>query len=328
MSDSIVCPVCQHKNQPDAIQCANCAAPLNLGELGDRSTLRVSEKLVVPPQKTSRCAEYALNLPQDTLVLFVMSEPEPIIVQATQSITIGRRAEGSTAPFVDLASFGAAILGVSRQHVEISYREGAWTIMDLDSTNGTWLNRVRLNPHHPYELQNNDNIWLGHLKLSVCFGSGIPIAETQLSIRDTSSTLTSQLHLTLHYLRTQIIPFLEAIAEINQICQECRGTIVKEIYINTIGAKDGLVVATLTGVGDDIEIIYRWLAPWRKQLLSESGAEDPKPSEAPQRELVQVGKEILADVAPELTHDEMAAYLERMLRPLSFLATTPLELDR
>ena len=326
MSDPTFCPICHHKNEPDATQCANCATPLNGDKLKDRSTLRVSDKLVVAPPKSDRCADYAPNLPKGALILFVMDEPQPIVIQDTQSITVGRRAEGASAPFVDLAAFGAAVLGVSRQHIQIRYADGAWMVEDLESTNGTWLNRVRLTPHKSYELQNNDNIWLGHLKLSLCFGAGQPVREAFLTLKDIAASTPSPQRLTPAYLATHIIPYLEAVAEIERICNEVRGGISEEMHVNNIGAKDDLIFVRLDGVSDSVELIQRHLLPWRKHLYEGRGESDLNLDAALQDELAELARQIVADMAPDLPDEEQRVYREMFLPPFSLLATTPLEL--
>lgn len=37
--------------------------------------------------------------------------------------------------------------GASRQHAEFEFRDGAWTVTDLNSGNGTWVNGVRVKTH-------------------------------------------------------------------------------------------------------------------------------------------------------------------------------------
>ena len=326
MADSIICPVCQHENKAGAARCQHCSAPLTADSLSGRSTLQVPDKLTVVPQKTTRCADYAPKSPKGALILFVMDEPEPIVVQDTQTITVGRRAEGSAAPFVDLAAFGAAVLGVSRHHVRMSHADGIWTVEDLESTNGTWLNRVRLSPHKGYELQENDTVWLGHLKLSVCFGAGRPVREAILTLKDVAAAPASQ-RLTPAYLATHIIPFLEAVAEIEQICSEVRGEVAAAMHVNTVGAKEGLIVMRLDGASDGVDLIQRHLTPWREQLYEDRGEPGVHLDQVLQDQLLELARQIVAEMAPDRPDEEQSAYRQRILPLLSHLVTTPLELQ-
>jgi hypothetical protein len=47
---------------------------------------------------------------------------------------------------------------VSSRHAEIYSREDGWTIVDLASKNGTWLNDSKLAPNKPYRLQRGDRV--------------------------------------------------------------------------------------------------------------------------------------------------------------------------
>ncbi len=49
---------------------------------------------------------------------------------------------------------------ISRRHFQIRCQDGVFLITDLDSTNGTFLNGVRLNPHQERRLRDQDRIGL------------------------------------------------------------------------------------------------------------------------------------------------------------------------
>ena len=55
-------------------------------------------------------------------------------------------------------------LKVSRLHAEISLSDDKLEIVDLGTTNGTYVNGQRLLPHQPHELQVGDEIVLGNIK--------------------------------------------------------------------------------------------------------------------------------------------------------------------
>lgn len=55
---------------------------------------------------------------------------------------------------------------VSRPHAELRREdEGAWTLTDLDSANGTLLNNIPLDPHTPAALEDGDALTLGQTTL-------------------------------------------------------------------------------------------------------------------------------------------------------------------
>ena len=49
---------------------------------------------------------------------------------------------------------------VSREHCVIRFRDGEYYIEDMDSSNYTYLNGIRVMPGHPKKLQEEDRIRL------------------------------------------------------------------------------------------------------------------------------------------------------------------------
>jgi len=94
--------------------------------------------------------------------------PKPFLVRVEDQITIGRSTKtDSQQPDVDLASYGAEELGVSRQHLVINSENNRLNAIDLGSGNGTILNGTRMNPNETYPLTHDDQLQLGRLKLHV-----------------------------------------------------------------------------------------------------------------------------------------------------------------
>lgn len=56
----------------------------------------------------------------------------------------------------------------SPQHARCTFRDGRWQVQDLGSTNGTWLNGLRI--YGPCLLAKGDRIRLGHTELTVVPG--------------------------------------------------------------------------------------------------------------------------------------------------------------
>jgi pSer/pThr/pTyr-binding forkhead associated (FHA) protein len=56
---------------------------------------------------------------------------------------------------------------VSRQHARIDCVRGQLTITDLDSTNGTFVNRSQLAPGRVYQLRPGDLLQIGTVRLQV-----------------------------------------------------------------------------------------------------------------------------------------------------------------
>lgn len=57
----------------------------------------------------------------------------------------------------------------SRQHAVIHYEQGALTIEDLNSLNGTFVNRTRIYPGQRRTLQENDILQIGKVQLRLTF---------------------------------------------------------------------------------------------------------------------------------------------------------------
>ncbi|MBN2026122.1 MAG: FHA domain-containing protein [Actinobacteria bacterium] len=56
--------------------------------------------------------------------------------------------------------------GTSRLHAKILYQAGDFYIVDLSSTNATYLNGAKLTPQQAYSLRSGDTVELGRYKLS------------------------------------------------------------------------------------------------------------------------------------------------------------------
>jgi NADPH-dependent 2,4-dienoyl-CoA reductase/sulfur reductase-like enzyme/pSer/pThr/pTyr-binding forkhead associated (FHA) protein len=94
----------------------------------------------------------ALLAPDPTMAAeFRLSEMR---LSQTRVITIGRQA--GIHLLIDQAS-------VSRRHAEIRYANGQYVLQDLGSTNGTFVNEVRLQPENPYILKQHDRIRFGNV---------------------------------------------------------------------------------------------------------------------------------------------------------------------
>jgi hypothetical protein len=84
------------------------------------------------------------------------------------SVVLGRQpCDGSVD--IDLAPFRAAEFGVSRRHARIDRGCDVLYVTDLSSTNGTFVNRQRLEPDLPYILRNRAVLRLGQLVMRVQF---------------------------------------------------------------------------------------------------------------------------------------------------------------
>lgn len=76
---------------------------------------------------------------------------------------------GSTKVF-DLTSFGGVRKGISRRHAEINLtHDHQLELVDLGSTNGTYLNYKKLKPLQAYPIRDGDHIRLGKISIEIYF---------------------------------------------------------------------------------------------------------------------------------------------------------------
>ena len=70
---------------------------------------------------------------------------------------------------VDLNPYGALKNGVSRVHAKLIMENSKLYIVDLASSNGTYVRRNRLHPHEPALLHKGDDLLLGRMRMQVLF---------------------------------------------------------------------------------------------------------------------------------------------------------------
>ena len=185
MKNVVICPNCQSVNDVDAKVCERCGRVFAGGE--KLETIPVSD-LIPPVERPSTGTE---DLRFGTVALHVMGEKSPIIVDAQDApIILGRNVFGEDAPTIDLTNYHGRLLGVSRHHAAIHMTDDGYTLEDLNSSNGTWLNDVRLFSNRPVPLRNGDMLRLGQLVLFVHFQDVNAPAEP---IREPSTVSTRRL---------------------------------------------------------------------------------------------------------------------------------------
>jgi pSer/pThr/pTyr-binding forkhead associated (FHA) protein len=168
----MICPQCQTENVSDAIVCTRCGFILapNYGE--SPSTIRSPELPAatdVPPEPPLHVDD-ARTLQTNKLTLYINKTDNPIIVDMTTPVTLGRYSPNNRyQPEIDLTPYHGHALGVSRQHAIIQKTAAGYTIKDLASSNGTTVNGVRLQANIEYILHSGDRVGLGQLIIEVHF---------------------------------------------------------------------------------------------------------------------------------------------------------------
>ena len=101
------------------------------------------------------------DVPKSRMTLTAMDAPTRVEIDVTKaSFVIGKNATA-----VDgVISFNKMI---SRIHCRIDNQRGQYTITDLQSANGTYINRVRLQPNVPQSVKNGDIVRLANSDFQV-----------------------------------------------------------------------------------------------------------------------------------------------------------------
>lgn len=167
------CPVCGQKNELTAVTCRSCGSPLEAVPAGPDTTKRVkgrrgkSEQIIQAPVESS---QKRAKPPKEGISIYAEGYEAPIDIRKEGEFILGRKVTGALdETLVDLKPFGGYEKGVSRRHALIRRNRNGYEIIDLASTNGTWLNQYLLLPDKPYPLESGTQIRLGRLNLLVLF---------------------------------------------------------------------------------------------------------------------------------------------------------------
>lgn len=173
-TSSKFCPVCKNKNDREAIICVHCGASLET-YIPESATTRTTDVQTVT-EKVGAWLYDEASLPAGSIAIYVEGAPKPVFLSSEKEFILGRKVEETSQVMLDLSALGGYHLGLSRLHAIIRRAEHGYEIMDLGSSNGTWLNDERLIPHKPYPLTNASQIRLARMRLFVVFR---PALETK-----------------------------------------------------------------------------------------------------------------------------------------------------
>lgn len=167
----IICPKCSSVEMEGSFFCHECGAQLITG--GTLSVPKVNntngidtEENEEPParQRISPPTPY----PKAYVTMHFLGKGVFLPIDEAGDFIIGRKSPGQTmVPDIDLNLHQAFEAGVSRLHAMIRVDNGQITIIDLNSSNGTTVNGVRLEPNVPHMITHGDVISLGKFKIEV-----------------------------------------------------------------------------------------------------------------------------------------------------------------
>ncbi|HUJ17142.1 MAG TPA: FHA domain-containing protein [Nitrospirota bacterium] len=140
------CKECQMENIEGALFCEECGAKLE-----ERSEILGLEMETSGPK-----------------LVFASPEGSTLDIPAKDEVMIGREDPISEVfPDVDLTNLGGLEKGVSRKHAVIHHAGADYMVEDMGSTNGTFINKKRIQPHAPETIKPGDEVRFGKLSLSV-----------------------------------------------------------------------------------------------------------------------------------------------------------------
>ena len=164
------CPSCGQESLEGELVCSNCGTFLRSG--GASHTDPLDEEY--QDEKTKAGSSLALptydTVPIGaTLVLKGINDSRELVIpRRMSSVLFGRndRLAGLVVD-VDLTSEDGQTRGVSRRHARVRFVNERYLIEDLESLNGTFLNRRRLVPFVPEVLRGGDELRFGSLTFTV-----------------------------------------------------------------------------------------------------------------------------------------------------------------
>ncbi len=162
--DKFPCPKCLHLCRPGELACPECGALFASGGATNKIEARPSSN----------------DAPKSWPLGQVFAEQTPVTLEIggrkltlpiADCLVIGRLSDvpGDPRPDVNLNAFGADACGVSRRHARITRQGGLIYVADLDSSNGTFLNDRKLQPHINRLVRDGDEVRLSHLTVQIRF---------------------------------------------------------------------------------------------------------------------------------------------------------------
>lgn len=336
--DTSVIPQLSGESNSNRVRSATTNAILP-GQIQDLAVPRETQTVVQP----------------DTIAIHLPGREQPLTFREKSEIVLGRGGT-SNMPDIDLLTDQGVLLGVSRKHAVIRRTEDGYYLVDLNSTNGTWLNGKMLVPNQSYRLHSGDQVRLGQLLLFVYFSFSNEKTVNTILLEDKVKSHTDQLRegLTIQFLQDKLIPYLRTIVEMQKLIDE-----IKEqpflVNIQRVGMhKNGKWIEVMVrGINETMDIMRKKIIPLRDARdadlpgfkLSTSApvstiplpsAKDVlKPEEKPVEEEVgqtqdfsyeNVAKQIVTIVAPALADDKRADAVKRLLPHITEVFTSDIKI--
>jgi len=163
----IICPNCQHENLDGAVFCDDCGTQITdvPSVVTQNISLDLQAQIADEPVIKTETPQQDL----DTWAsLHLMESGQILPLSDRTEFTLGRISDAQPImPDIDLTPYQAYASGVSRLHAVLKRKGALVHVMDLGSSNGTYLNGKRLKPNVDQTLKHGDLLSLGKLKIQI-----------------------------------------------------------------------------------------------------------------------------------------------------------------
>lgn len=328
------CTSCQKEIPNESQVCSYCGTPV-VSLLPANTTVKVAGEPTRPPLRDQ--IFQLTELYDDVVAFLIAGQERPVLVKGSQKIVLGRAGLATdTQPTIDLTPYGGVSLGVSRQHATISRPADVYVIQDLGSTNGTWVNEIRLVKEKFHELKNGDVVRLGQLTFYVYFRlpevMESPVETIHLRNLHSGAAVV---RLTPASLAQEVSPYLTALSGIQSVCNEVLLRPAVEIAIDAIqvDVPNDQINVQLRGAKEAVGVAKDRLRRWREQpnletvrigeATGSNGAANEPRHETYNAQLVL---DYLKELAPGRAEEQLKVYMARFWPHLDVLSESRLQI--
>lgn len=158
------CLACGYYVAPGTVCCPRCGALIEVEPDPSVTTARVRRPATI--SETTTPSEF----PADArVVLQFLPSAHCMSLDLPHPIVLGRSGLPGSDGLIDLTDYDARQHGVSRRHCILERRDPYLVVIDLGSTNGTYLNGDRLAPQQAVPVSSGDRLILGTLHMMITF---------------------------------------------------------------------------------------------------------------------------------------------------------------
>ena len=147
-----ICPSCGAENDINTTLCDMCMADISAVSPINTDAPKTVSTHENPANTEAIADSSATVIERGRLLHFTASDGSGGFTVSSGAV-IGREAEGR--------EYLASHMTVSRRHARVNFNV-SWFIEDLNSSNGTYINEIRIKPNEPHKIKSGDIIALSH----------------------------------------------------------------------------------------------------------------------------------------------------------------------